>query len=56
MEIIGKILLSVFIYGFIGVALALAMSPGRESSKTSEVIGLISYHLVVAVILYYIWF
>lgn len=56
MIIIGKILLSVFVYGFIGLVIALALSPGKKSSKQEEIIGLVGYHALVAIILYFIWF
>lgn len=56
MIIIGKILLSVFVYGFIGLVIALALSPGEETTKKEEIIGLIGYHVLVVIIVYFIWF
>ncbi len=56
MQIFGKILLSVFIYGAIGVALALATSPGSLLSQVNEITGLIFYHLLVVIVLYFVWF
>ena len=52
MQIAGKILLSIFIYGAIGLTLALAMSPVSKTSEIKETIGLILYHLLVGGILY----
>ncbi len=56
MQTFGKILLSVFIYGAIGVALALATSPGSLLSQVNEITGLIFYHLLVVIVLYFVWF